>query len=139
MTKIEILEDQLKEAYKEKNLQDSRKKFLCGCNKYHTIKDCVAVQTHYWRDYEWYSGELHIVCPLIKIRNRILFETRSEIAYEKRRLFDYNPEQQFHNWYKSLFKKIEDEYDNQGANYEFYNNYYIDKNHKKFGIKIKKD
>lgn len=122
---------------------DARKKFLCqACKKMHAIKDCVVIQTHYYvrphgctgGDY-WCAGELQVVCPKTKIRNRLLFESYYKTPYEIRGDFNHNAEQQFKYRYKELFKEVVDEHNDRTPD-EWVNNYYIDQNHKKFGIKI---
>jgi hypothetical protein len=55
-------------------------------------------------------------------------------------------EDQFSDNYKRLFKRVTDEYDDNGINRpysphncpEFINNEYFDKNYKKFGLKMGK-
>ena len=47
----------------------------------HKIKDCVAIQTHWYTepsgctegDY-WNQGEINIICPETNHRNRMLFD-----------------------------------------------------------------
>lgn len=140
-TKIQKLQEKLTRALKEEYLRKSRQMFQCSCGKMHAINHCTVIQTHWYTqprgccegDY-WNTGELRIICPTTKVRNRVMFEQRSDIAWEKRQDFKYNPEAQFSANYRSLFKGIiEDHDEDKGATF---NNYYFDKNHKKFGISI---
>lgn len=141
--KIKSLEAQIEKLENQQESSRGRLKFLCCCGKYHTIKDCVVIQTHHYipargcceGDY-WNEGELHIVCPKTDVRNRILFKDNYDVDWKIRQDYDYNPEKQFSRLYKDLFKEVREEH--RGGAYEFKNNYYFDKNHKKFGIKIKK-
>jgi hypothetical protein len=138
--RIKILQEQLE--VEKQNLKEERanKEFVCGCGKYHKIKDCVVIQTHWYTapsgcsdgDY-WNSGELQIVCPDTDFKNRILFKNFN-IPWEKRNLFDYDASAQFSRIYKYLFKAVVDDYDKDRR--KAWNNYWVDNNHEYYGIKI---
>ena len=139
-----LLRKKEKEILNKIKENTSRMKFLCGCRKMHSIKDCEAIQTHWYTepyscaggDY-WNIGEVHILCPDKGKRNRILFESY-EIPYSYRDVYDYNAEAQFRHIIKPLFKKITDEHlHSDEQQFEFYNNYYFDKQKEKFGIVVK--
>lgn len=140
---IEKLKRELEKEEAKQEAANGRKKFLCACKSMHSINQCFAIQTHWYvrphgctgGDY-WNSGELQIICPKTGIRNRLLYDSYYKVEWNKRHDHDYSADIQFKYQYKHLFKKVIDEYDRDG-NYKFYNNYYIDNNHKKFGIKIK--
>ena len=61
--------------------QRANKQFRCCCGSMHKIKDCVAIQTHWYTepsgctegDY-WNQGEINIICPETNHRNRMLFD-----------------------------------------------------------------
>lgn len=139
--RIKQLEKQLEEAKKEEAEQNARKRFKCGCGSYHSIKDCEVIQTHWYvrpygctgGDY-WNQGELKIICPKTGLRNRVLFETIEEVPWDKRNELKYSPERQFRYAYVDLFKKVIEDYEEDKG--ETYNNYYFDKNWRKFGIEI---
>jgi hypothetical protein len=123
----------------------SKQRFNCGCGKQHTIGSCAVIQTHWYTpprgccegDY-WNTGELQIVCPTTGVRNRVMFEFRTEIDWMERNKFKNDPEQQFSFNYKKLFKEVKDVYEDHTVSSlgGTVNNFYFDKHHKRFGIKI---
>lgn len=133
--------DQLIEQQKKVR---ARKTFLCVCGHIHRIKDCVVIQTHWYvspsgctgGDY-WNEGELQIVCPNTGQRNRVMFDDISKVQWDKRKDWKYSLEIQFRMIYKNLFKEVVDEHDRSGQ--RGFNNYYFEKNAKKFGLERKKD
>jgi len=138
---IQNLEAALAKAREQEAKQNAGKRFICACGKLHAIKDCTVIQTHWYTpprgccegDY-WNTGELRVVCPTTQIRNRVLFETRSEVPWEKRQDYAFSPEMQFSRQYRCLFKSVIEDHDQDRG--PTFNNYYFDKNHKKFGIQI---
>jgi hypothetical protein len=141
--KIQLLQESLAQARREEANRQSRKMFKCSCGKMHQIKQCAVIQTHWYTrpsgctggDY-WNAGELRIICPTTQVRNRVMFKLRSEIEWNQREEYRYNPAHQFSTLFVDLFKEIIEDYDDdKGATA---NNYYFDQNHKKFGIKISK-
>jgi hypothetical protein len=136
--KISELESELTNLKQQEKQINSRKKFLCACNKMHSIRECGVIQTHWYvpprgcSEGDYYNeGELQIVCPTTGTRNRVLFN----IPYSLRDSFDYNPETKFKNKYKSLFNTMIDEYEEK-RNHSFVNNYYFDEHRKKFDIEV---
>lgn len=110
----------------------------------------------------WNSGEIQFICPDTKIRNRIMI-SNYDVSYKDRDKFDFDPEAQFKSNYKYLFKEVigvwEHNSSSYGREYETWrrdgekedinkedvselininvrhvNNYYVDKNRKKFGL-----
>lgn len=136
--KIKVLKKQLKGLYDTLEEQKARKKFSCYCGKRHSIKDCDVVQT-YWMDYDGdaHYGELQIICPVEGGRNRVMFDN-FDIPYQKRREYECNLSAQFEQEYKHLFKSVVEE-NRDKTNSNWYNNYYFDKNHKRFGLSVKED
>ena len=65
-----------------------------------------------------------------------MFELRTEVEWDKRGETRFNPERQFSNQYKQLFKEIIDDYEEDPR--PIVNNFYFDKNHKKFSIQVAK-
>ena len=141
--KIKELKQQLLEVEEQERKLQSNLKFLCCCKKMHKIKECVVVQRYYetggYSCYGGYTaeGELQIICPKTNVRNRVLFDDY-DTPWEKRDHYDYNPQMQFKSNFKKLFKEIVDEYE-KDKNYQWENNFYFDKNRKKFDINVKKD
>ncbi len=122
----------------------AKKTFLCLCGDMHRIKDCTAIQTHWYTrphgctggDY-WNTGELHILCPSNpELRQRAYFQINSNAPWNHREMLEYNAGKQFINMYHGRFKETIEEYE-EDANGLI--NSYFDENHKKFNIKIKKD
>jgi hypothetical protein len=125
-----------------KKIEDIRanKQIKCGCGKTHRIKNCVAVQTHWYEGPSgciggdmWHEGELHFVCPETGDRNRLLF-SNNDVPYDKREEFVNNAERQFKSRYTNLFKEVVQEHKRTSGS--SWNNYYVDQNHEKFGLKI---
>ena len=99
----------------------------------------MAIQTHWYTpprgctegDY-WNEGELQFVCPETGIINRLLF-SNYDVPYEERMDFDNNPGKQFKRNYKKLFREVKESYDRTTPD-KLVNNFYIDKNRRKFGL-----
>lgn len=134
---IKKLQEQLKAEVQKQKDKDCNKRFLCKCGKTHRIKDCVAVQTHWYvrphgcigGDY-WEEGELHILCPKTEIRNRVYFyyppsHRRNNPTYNSQSLFIFK--------YKNLFKTVIAEYVDSDK-IKSVNNTYFQENLKKFGL-----
>lgn len=141
LEKIKRLEKELEDANRAFELYRSNLDFRCLCGKTHLIRECEAIQTHYYispsgccgGDY-WMSGEMQIVCPDGNGRNRVLFDN---VGYDRKGKYKYDPSLQFNELYFKLFKNVTDEYKDDG-NYIFHNNYYFNENLEKFGILINK-
>ena len=156
------LEAQLEEVQQRKTKilekideKNSRKKIKCAvksCGKLHSIKNLTLIQTHHYvsphgcteGDY-WNAGEMQFVCPDTKVINRIMLDN-DDVAWEDRGEYGNDPESQFGERYASLFKEVIEGY---GSSYRkddeelatddvtngrWVNNYYVDKNRKKFGL-----
>jgi len=140
--KIKALEKELKTQRKNLAKERSSKEFNCGCGSKHKIKDCIAIQTHWYTspsgcsggDY-WNEGELQIVCPDTDSKNRLLYKTNYALDYKDRNKYKYSAEIQFNNIYKGLFKSIVDDYEEDKRSH--WNSYWIDNNHEYYGINIK--
>lgn len=121
--------------------QRRNKMLVCGCGRRHALKSCVLIRTHWYvrpfscsgGDY-WLPGEWHIVCPHTGVRNRMLFDCQS-IPYDRRNDINWNAEEQFKCWYQSCFLAVQDEYKDKPDG-PTCNNYYVDKRHKQFGIRV---
>jgi|SRR3989344_165605 len=143
---LEEEKDKIRERIKER---DKKRKIECAsCESYHKIEELTAIQTHWYHephgcaegDY-WSEGELQFVCPTTNVRNRLLFDD-DDLPWEERK--DGNPtEKQFRYRYGSLFREVKEEHENDSfhsrGKYKFVNNYYVDKNRKKFGLREKKE
>lgn len=142
MTKLQKLilklESELATLKSRKTVEQSNQKFLCGCGKYHLIKSCDAIQTiwYSYSDDDWNDGEIQVKCPKSNLINRLLYKSYYDIEYPRRNEFKYNAEQQFNANYLHLFKSLEKKQKDEQDRANYYNNYYIDTNHKKFGINI---
>lgn len=125
---------------KELDRQRGNKRFLCGCGKRHSIKDCVAIQTHWYTspsgcnegDY-WNTGEIQIVCPVTDNKNRILF--RDHPDWSLRKHYDYSAAMQFSSLYPKLFKEIIQDYDKDKR--PWWNNDYFDTHRETFHLHVK--
>lgn len=119
-------------------IRNQKRKIKCAsCPNSHEIKTLDCIQTHwYTAPYgctggdHWSYGELQYVCPTTKIVNRLLFDNY-DVPYENRSKYAHDPEAQFARNYKHLFKSVIDEYNEK---HDTVNNYYVDKNRKKFGL-----
>ena len=141
------LEDQLKKVQEEESCIlekiDKRNKKreiqCCGCGNPHLIGDLTAIQTHWYThphgctggDY-WNEGELQFICPETGIINRLLFNNY-DVPWKEGGIYENDPEEQFKTNYKNLFKEVIDSYDKETSG-EWVNNYYVDKNRRKFGL-----
>jgi hypothetical protein len=143
-TKIEqqlaVLATEQSKLFKQLETQRANKQFMCGCGKMHRVKSCTLIQSHYYvrpsgctdGDY-WSMGEMQIVCPDTDNKNRLFFNNY-DIDWSLRDHYVHNAGDQFRRRYKSLFKEVIDDYEKDKR--EWWNNYYIDKNHEKFGLHV---
>ncbi len=130
LRQVEETRNEIKEHY-------ANKKIECACcKKLHTIKKCIAYDTYsyFGLDSDYYEGEMQFVCPKSGVRNRLYFALPD---YSHRKDIEYDAEMQFKSRYrdgmfKETIRKDSDEFKDGHIN-----NYYVDKNHKKFDIKIK--
>lgn len=140
---VKELEAEIEKAEAREEGERSRKKFKCSCGKMHIINKCTVIQTHWYtpprgccEGDHWNVGELQILCPTTGVRNRVMFNNW-DTDWSLRGSYDFNPELQFSRNYKDLFKEVVDEHDGGGSGKSHsYNNFYFDKNRKKFGIYI---
>lgn len=144
MTKIEqrlaTLATEQQKLRQQLETQRSNKQFKCVCGKMHRIKNCVVIQTHWYvppsgctEGAYWKQSELQIVCPDTDIKNRLLFSNH-DVDWHYQQDYRYNAGEQFKQMYKQLFKEVIDDYKKDTRQWE--NNFYIDKNHKKFGLHV---
>lgn len=111
----------------------------CGCEDSYRVRELVAIQSHSYNppygctggDY-WSEGELQFVCPETGVVNRLLFDDH-DVPYEERRKYENNPDSQFKKNYKRLFMEVEKSHGRSTPN-GWVNNYYVDKNRRKFGL-----
>lgn len=128
------------ELLKKMDEKKANLRFRCGCGRTHRIKDCVAIQTHWYTspsgctggDY-WNIGEMQIICPVTDVKNRCMFNNY-DVDWTKRDDYAYNAEKQFRSQYKGLFKEVIDDYDKDKRGW--WNNFYFDDNHKKFNLYV---
>ena len=140
--KINILTNEIENLVVQLKEIKAAKTFDCICGATHSIKNCDAIQTHYYiepsgctdGDY-WTEDSLHIICPVTQQHNRLLFLSNFGVPYENREKYDYNVEKQFIHHYRYLFKSCINEYKSNYKNFD--NNTYFDTNHEKFGLSIK--
>lgn len=83
----------------------------------------------------WHTGELNILCPDNEYRNRLWYDSKCFVAYHNQEKYDYSVRMQFEHMYRSHLKSIIDDY--KENKFQWANNTYMDKNHKKFDIHIK--
>lgn len=142
MKELHNLIEQVEEKIDARN---SNREIECSsCEESHKIRELKAIQTHWYTspsgctggDY-WTEGELQYVCPENDVRNRLLFRNY-DVSHEERKHFKNNPEKQFSSMYKGLFKEVEDNHDEPFSEGHV-NNFYVDKNRKKFGLVEKKE
>lgn len=145
-------EEEREGILKKIEVRNANRKIECrACDDSHRIKDLTAIQTHDYHepwgctggDY-WSQGELQFVCPETGVVNRLLF-FNSDVPYQDRKKFKNDPEAQFKDMYKHLFKEVVQVHESRSfsimdGNLEQrpLNNYYVDNNRKKFGLVKKK-
>lgn len=124
--------------------QRSRKMIQCTCcKKLYRICDLEFVQTYHYidpfgcngGDY-WTPSEGGFLCPDSNVRNRFLFSSYWDAPYEKRNNFEYNAGQQFMKTYGPLFKSHSEDHERYDPKRKSIPNFYVDENHKKFGIEL---
>ena len=128
---------------KELEVKRANKIFICAaCKSPHVIKDCHAIQTHWYvepsgcsdGDY-WNEGELQILCPTTGVRNRLLFPSQRDMDWERRKQFAYSAELQFKRMYKRLFKSVTEEHERHTKG-TWENNLFVDKNRGYYDIHV---
>lgn len=116
----------------------SNKTIECACCKQlHRIGDLDAIETHWYvqpsgcsdGDY-WLDSDWHFVCPISKVRNRLLFH---ESYWTKDKKVD--PQLSFKELYRGTFKSMTPEFDDQ-RNYAWLNNSYVDENRAVFELPV---
>lgn len=134
---IEVEKVRLQELLKQ---EYSKIKFKNYDGKMFAIKDCDLIIEEKYQSSQGYSdGYSYESNMFIRCKgglfNRLWFETKYEIPYEKRNDFTYNLEEQFKAKFRNLFNSVKviptDE-----LKISWVNNSYIDKNPNKFFISI---
>jgi hypothetical protein len=144
MTKVEQRLAELaieeKKLLKKLETQRANKQFKCGCGKMHKIKDCVAIQTHYYVPPSgctdgayWSDSEMQVICPITDKKSRLMFNN-NDVDWTARQSYGYNAYLQFKYIYLKLFKEVIQDYEKDER--LWWNNYYFDRNHEKFGLHI---
>ena len=143
---VETLDKQLENINNEEKVihklideRNKKREINCeSCDKSHKIKDLTLIQTHWYKEPRghnegayWNEGEMQFICPETNVINRFLFDNY-DVPYEKRELYENNPEEQFKRLYKHLFKEVLDRHEKTED--QSLNNYYVDENRKKFGL-----
>jgi hypothetical protein len=140
-TRLNELEAERQQLLALRDTKRANQKFRCGCGALHAIKDCAALSHKFYTppsgctggDY-WSYSELHVICPVTDAKNRFMYESRYRTEYNLRNDFKHNAELQFNHMYLKLFKSVTDDYNTDKRGW--WNNYYVDQNHKKFGIRL---
>jgi hypothetical protein len=140
-SRLKALEDERKSLEAQLDTQRANKRFLCGCGAMHRIKDCDALRRLYYEgphgcsggDY-WAYQELQVICPVTDSKNRFLYSSHYTTDWRLRDDYAHSAEMQFNRLYKHLFKSIADDHNKDKRSW--WNNEYVDQNHKKFGIKL---
>ncbi|MCK5449337.1 hypothetical protein KAI32_00560 [Candidatus Pacearchaeota archaeon] len=137
------LENQLTEIHKKKDKifkeidEKNKEKIIeCSCcgNSY-KIKNLTAIQTYWYTDFGncEHEGELQFVCPGTGIVNGLLFDNDDIFYWGDGGTFKNDPERQFKEDYRKLFKEVKYSYDEKLSG-ERVNNFYVDGNRKEFGL-----
>ncbi len=123
-------------AIDELNSQQAIK--CASCEAYHEIRELTAIQNHWYvdpwgctgGDY-WVEGELQFICPTTGVINRLLFDN-TDVPWDKREEYEYNPALQFKRKYRHLFKEVKNSYgETEGA---WVNNFYVDRHRERFDL-----
>ena len=141
LSQLKALEVQKKDLLEQLKIKKGNQKFLCVCGKMHKFNACTAVTIEKYRpsqgyeDGYTYDADIRIICPATNVANRLLFNDHPD--YYKRQQYKYNAEAQFKRNYPldEVFKAHETVEDDKETR-KWDNNYYIDKNHAKYGINI---
>lgn len=142
LSQLKALEVQKKDLLEQIKIKKGNQKFLCVCGKTHKFNTCTVVTIQRYRSFQGYEdgytydADTRIICPKTNVANRLLFNDHPD--YYSREKYEHNAEKQF-KWnypFEDVFKAHEIVNDDEEAR-KWYNNYYIDKNHAKYGINIK--
>lgn len=137
-TKLEIelaeLREREKVLLKRLDVERSNKNFKCGCGKYHKIKELELICSYYRSGGDWDFSEYQIICPDTNNKNRLFFNSKYHVPWEKRQHYVCSAQTQFGHMYGKLFKSKIDDYETDKRGW--WNSEYIDQNHDRFGIKL---
>jgi hypothetical protein len=142
---LEELQEQAQQVISKINDKKARQKIKCSaCDKYHAIQSLTAIQTHFYiephgctdGDY-WKEGEMQFICPETNVINRLLFDNY-DVPWEERNKYENNPEKQFKHNYEGLFKEVQEVHEKTTQG-KWVNNFYVDRNRKKFGLVERRD
>lgn len=139
LEQITLLENQKQSLLKLLSENRAKRLIKCVCGKSHQIKNCDAIQTHWYESPSgcsggdiWHSDDIHFICPETSMRNRLYFDNHTG-PYEKRNQYQWSAEQQFSRMYLGLFKSLKMEFDDSRTGHL---NTWVDKHHSQFEIKI---
>lgn len=144
LLELKALNEQAKKLTARIEVERSRLLFQCACcPSKHAIRECVAIQTHWYTpprgctegDY-WNPGEIHILCPVTGHANRVLFHSHYKVDWSVRDRYEYSAEKQFNSMYLSLFKEVKDTFQDENK-VPWVNNYTFDDNRAKYGLHVK--
>lgn len=125
----------------QKNQKKNQKILCASCSDFQSTSEIEIIQTHWYEEPRgcsdgdcWHEAELQFICSQCAGRNRLLFDN-SDVPYEHRKEFQFNPEEQFKRMYLHLFKQVIKEYE---SDYQrgIVNNY-IDNNRTLFQLVLK--
>ncbi len=142
---MSVISKRLEKVQKElESINKIRKNrtILCSCGKRHKIAKLELIITYWYEeprgctggDY-WNEGEWQFLCPKDRCRNRLLFNDY-DMAYDKQYCVGVAAEPTFKSLYKNLFASTISLYEKH-TDYNFYNNYFVDKHRKYFELPLK--
>lgn len=138
--KLDALKQKKLKLESDLNTVAKESEFFCeSCKGYHKIKDCEAMQGHWYENPHgctggdtWHEGDVYIVCPSTGELNRVLFSSTYKVDWKLRDSYNYSYERQFKHIFLPNFLKVTKTYDKDKR--KCYNNTYFDSNPEKFGL-----
>ena len=140
LAKVKAAQKALDKAQAGLRAERASRLILCSCGKRHRINSLTLIVTHWYvephgctgGDY-WREGEWQFECPATKLRNRLMFNDW-KVEYEKRQTAGVAAEPTFKALYRGLFAERRDVYERDDERVPSFNNYYVDKNRKRFEL-----
>lgn len=135
---VKSIEKKLSNAVSRLKTKRANQQIKCCCGKYHAVKNCALIVTHWYvkpyscsgGDY-WVSGEWNFIGPC-GVRNRLLFDDYG-VEYNKRDEIGIAAEPTFkYNYPAELWRSIENEYGDKSDTNNI--NKYVDNHRKRFGL-----